>query len=530
MSIGNGGGTGFSASSIPYDETGQKYFLFYYDFNKNLNGTANEGKGDILYAGVNKHFWVGLLSTFDWKINDKWELSGGIDLRDYKGEHYREVYDLLGANKYLDRASNSSDLNNKTNPSFDRGMGDIIGYHNDGLVRWGGLFSQIEYKTDDWTIFANITGAYTGYKRIDYYKKYDLVLDDTTIYQAVGYTYGFDPAQMEFRSMLDTLYHNGEAYTMNSDEARIAQTDWFWRPSFTLKLGANYNINETLNVFFNTGLLNTSPRFANVYDYNNKLYAEIANERIRAFELGYSYYNTRLTFNLNGYLTEWENKPASRNPTVLDSETGDLRKVNIKGMDALHKGIEAELGIHIADNILSETVLSFGDWIWTSAETAELVDPSTGNVVDSISFDARGIKVGDAAQTQIRESIRWEIIEDLYIRASFTYYGNHFSDFDPFSLDPNDPTAVDENGDPKQSWEIPDYYLVDVAGGYSFKIKNSTVTFRLNVLNLLNQTYISDASNNDRYINQPYNSFDARSAAVFFGMGRRFMTSIQVKF
>jgi outer membrane receptor protein involved in Fe transport len=50
------------------------------------------------------------------------------------------------------------------------------------------------------------------------------------------------------------------------------------------------------------------------------------------------------------------------------------------------------------------------------------------------------------------------------------------------------------------------------------------------VLNLFNQTYISDAQNNDQYTGQSWNDFDARSAGVFFGMGRRFMTSIQFKF
>jgi outer membrane receptor protein involved in Fe transport len=53
---------------------------------------------------------------------------------------------------------------------------------------------------------------------------------------------------------------------------------------------------------------------------------------------------------------------------------------------------------------------------------------------------------------------------------------------------------------------------------------------RLSVLNVLDQAYISDAQNNDRYVGQSWNSFDARSAAVFFGMGRRFMTSLAISF
>ncbi|MDP3442816.1 MAG: hypothetical protein Q8T08_08155, partial [Ignavibacteria bacterium] len=55
-------------------------------------------------------------------------------------------------------------------------------------------------------------------------------------------------------------------------------------------------------------------------------------------------------------------------------------------------------------------------------------------------------------------------------------------------------------------------------------------TIRLNVLNALNTDYISDAKNNDTYIQQPYNTFDARSASVFMGSGTQFTTSLKIVF
>ena len=60
-------------------------------------------------------------------------------------------------------------------------------------------------------------------------------------------------------------------------------------PRFTVKLGANWNITESHNVFFNTGVLSKAPRFQNVFDYDNNLYDLIENEDIRAFEIGYGY-------------------------------------------------------------------------------------------------------------------------------------------------------------------------------------------------------------------------------------------------
>jgi len=521
LSIGSGGGTGItSSSSLPYMADGTKNFQQIYDNNMKTNGTNLAGTGDILHSAINNHTWFGILSNADWKISNSWKLSGGIDLRDYKGEHYREAYDMLGAEFYLDRGNNNAGLNNHTRPDLERYEGDILGYHNDGLVRWGGLFSQLEFKQGNWTAFLNLTAAYTGYKRIDYFKKYDLVFDDTIINQAVGYTRKFDPNQMAFASFMDTLYHNGQAYTMNSPEARVAQSDWHWIPGYTIKLGANYNLSETMNVFFNTGYLNKAPRFNNVFDYNNFLYRDIRNELIKAFELGYSFYNTKFTINLNAY---------TGGGSILIDDV--LYRVNINGMDALHKGVELEMGYRINPYLLSETVVSVGDWRWTSADSAQLINPNTGVVEDMIFFDARGLKVGDAAQLQLRESLRWQITKAIYVRSSITFFGNHFANFDPFTLDPvKNPKSFDDEGNPRQSWEIPNYYLVDFSAGYSFNYKKTKINIRLNVLNLLDEAYISDARNNDQYTGQSWNDFDARSAGVFFGMGRRFMTSIQIKF
>ena len=50
-----------------------------------------------------------------------------------QGEHYQEVYDLLGGDYFIDDA-------NKTQTSLIKTVGDKISYNYDGLVKWyGGL-------------------------------------------------------------------------------------------------------------------------------------------------------------------------------------------------------------------------------------------------------------------------------------------------------------------------------------------------------------------------------------------------------
>jgi len=512
LSIGSGGGNSFSNSSSLDVDTKQVDLQNTYNSNLNIIGPHYLNKTklseDIMRNAVNNHFWLGLLSTFDYKINDAFSLSGGIDLRTYKGEHYREVDDLLGGNYFLDDGNVNEDKNTH---KYD---GDRIGYNNDALVRWGGLFAQLKYQNGSLTTFINLTTSLSGYKRIDYFIPKTLVVGDTVL----KIEYGKD------------VEYNGEIYNHNSPGLQTNETDWKYIPGFTVKGGANYNLNETMNVFMNLGYLSKSQRFQNVFTRENQLFLEIKNEKVKAIEIGYSYVLPRMTFNFNAYYTVWDNKPADRTHYMPDPN--DLTKrlaVNINNMNALHKGVEFEFAYRITKNLTFESLLSLGDWKWTSADTA-LVYDDNGKFVGKQAFDARGLYVGDAAQFQNRESLRWEIMKGLYVSGSFTWFGKHYAEFNPIDFDPadEDSNSFDENGNPRQSWKIPNYYMVDFHAGYSWWVKKVGFQLRGSVLNALNDSYVTDAQNNDTYLGLGTSDFDANSASVFMGTGRRFNISLRV--
>ena len=55
----------------------------------------------IIRNSVNQHFWYGYLGTAEYHLSDIYKLTFGTDLRYYKGEHWREVRNLLGADYYV---------------------------------------------------------------------------------------------------------------------------------------------------------------------------------------------------------------------------------------------------------------------------------------------------------------------------------------------------------------------------------------------------------------------------------------------
>ncbi|MFA9388243.1 MAG: TonB-dependent receptor [Prolixibacteraceae bacterium] len=512
MSIGTGGGDGTRSSiketqlvSDPTrDDYGQINWQKIYDTNSKPTKTAfgyippiNDDYSDSLYESDNylvrsnnDHFWVGYLGTGTYKVNDMLTISGGVDARYYNGTHYQTIKDLFGGDYAVDQNDSRIDYT-ETPLEAMRYVGDTVYFYDKGLVRWAGLFGQAEYTTDFISTFINISTAYTGYKKEDYYGN------------------------------------------LNSP--------WVFTPSFTFKTGANFNISKHSNVFFNLGYLSKTRDFKYFFlGYTAELSSDTENEKVKAIELGYHYSSSRFSANVNGYFTQWQNKPTNRvystyilKPGDVGFNTDDLEKNNIRtfadmpGMDALHMGIEFDFAYKILHNLDLQGLLSVGDWTWDKAiQGLQFYNDDTHQPTHQIDFDATGIHVGDAAQTQFGLALRYEPIKDFYLSGRMTYFDRYYADFSPES-------TTDEDGNPVDSWKLPSYTLVDLHAGYKFrfkKMKKVHFNWRVNVLNALNTEYISDAVNNDSYSALPYQDFDAKSATVFFGAPRNISTSIGIRF
>lgn len=518
VSIGRGGGSGIRNSSID-PETGLLNAQFLYDNNTtgdfgpnidaDISTTELFGNSNV-FQNVNNHFWYGLLSTATYIKNDYLTYSGGIDLRSYEGEHYRQVYNLLDADYAKDLPGSQNDNKRQFRE------GDKYLFHDLGKVIWGGGFGQVEYKKDLWSIFGSASVSVSGYQGVDYFRKKIVTVD------GIDYEVGYN----------DTVTVNNKTYTRDSEELEYYASEWVALPGFTIKTGANYIFDEYSNAFINLGYLSNVPKFNNVIDQNNEVVNNIVNEKVRAIELGYAFKKNKLAVNVNTYATNWRDRPFVVRRVGEDNETFNA---NIT-MDALHLGAELEVAYKINRIITLEGMIALGDWRWQSKkdsitfldDAGNTITDQTGNI-QYASFDARGVSVGDAAQTQLGVKIRLDITKRLYIKSQYTWFDRNFANFEPAGLE-------GENAG-RQSWQMPSYGLMDLHLGYGFPVKNTGIkgstpylNFRLSVLNLLDEIYIADAQNNDRFTGQTGNNFDAESAAVFYGLGRRFNASIQLEF
>lgn len=537
-SFGNGGGT--APININNTADGQLNLQAAYNANKytadDING-YRESRGWIR-TSENTHAWYGFLSTLSYAVKKNLLFSGGMDLRTYKGGHTQRVYDLLGG----EFVRNSADKNSGST-KFE---GDIAGRNFDSRIRWAGLFMLAELTTGKLKTFVNISGIYTGYSREDKLRRKDILLDDKIYGEAVGngdklFVSGDDTMTYHVSTgqSLSSMHESGDTvfvvryaannpnekdtaflinpvtYTNESSESRFARTPWKWIMGYTAKAGANYNFSNKLNAFVNGGILSRPSRFDNVFSFSNTLLSSQKNEQIISAEMGISWGDKIKDLTLNSYHTWWNNKPVDRAFTYVDPK-GNEYSANVNGINAVHKGIELEGSYALFKWFTAEAAASVGEWRWTSEASAYFYDDA-GNLLDSTTFDPTGVRVGDAAQVTYSASVRLQPYKGFFIKPSWSYFGTQYSNFNPQSLQ-----WANERRSP---WQMPDYYLVDCFLGYNFKFQGIRFGLNAAILNVFDQMVITDAENN-----WTGTFFDAQSAGVFFGPGRRISFGLTASF
>ncbi len=291
ISFGTGGGGGTFGESSNFDiRRGGKYGYIDLEAITDINEeVAANGEGSVSYlrASRNDHKWFGLMSIVTKEIGSDLVITGGIDLRHYRGKHFREITNLLGGNYVVD----NSDINN---PNRVIGVGDKFDYHDNGIVGWLGAFAQAEYTIGDLSSFLSVSASNTNYKRKDYYQ----------------YTPGNQVS---------------DAYNFLG---------------YTAKAGLNYNLNNNHNVFLNVGYFERAPFFDTVFSaYDKTGNADAENEKVLGVELGYGIRYRNAGVNFNVYRTNWVDKAFS---TRIQVPSGEEIYANILGVNALHQGFEVE--------------------------------------------------------------------------------------------------------------------------------------------------------------------------------------------
>jgi len=416
------------------------------------------GAEAYLRASRNDHSWFGVLSTLKTDLNEKLSLIAGIDLRDYTGKHFSEVTDLLGA----DYAFDNSNVNN---PNAALQVGDKRDYWNDGEVGWQGLFTQLEYDKDNIAGFISAAVSNTSYRRVDYFQ--------------------YLPGNQE--------------------------TDKYNFTGYSIKGGANYNINDTHNVFANIGYFEKAPGFDAVFLQfdNDHINADAENQKIFSTELGYGFRGATFAANVNIYRTEWKDRTLTRG---FQNPDGSFNSANILGVNAIHQGAEFDFTYRPGNKLSVVGMLSLGDWTWDNDVTNVQIFDEEQNLVQTVDLFIAGLKVSDAAQTTASLGFDYELMDKTNFTVDFNYFADLYARYDPNSRGSVGP----------QAWKAPNYTTFDMSVRHGFKIGDLDATLIGRMNNVFDTQYIADATDGNGSVDE--------TALVWYGYGRTFNVSAKIKF
>ena len=443
------------------------------------NGYSDDGvfkSGMIRRASMNSHNWVGGISNLN--INaDKMRYSIGVDLRNYKGFHYRTLNNLMGFDGYYSTGNKNSagqiiETVIEASPFNNTGLqGPKIDYYNIGYVGWQGVNGLAEYSGDKLTAVLQAGLSNQSFQREDLFDQPGTPLSEK---KNVGGGY--------------------------------------------LKGGANLNLNENSNVFLNAGYISRQPNFDGVFpNYANVVNKDLQNEKIQSIELGYGYIGNGFKLNVNVYSTVWGNRFVSRS---LSNQQGVDGFAQFNDIDVVHNGIEIEGQYRPSGSTKIRGMLSIGDWTYTKDFEAELFDDNQ-QLVGTGTLYLEGAKVGDAAQFVAYVGIDQRFGEKINVDLDYRFVDGLYADYsitDSAFTEANNPGAL----------KLPSYGLVDLGATFRF---SSGWSLRANINNLLNTVYIAESNSNIHASagSDTWNGIDKQNS-VWFGFGRTWNLSLRYQF
>lgn len=521
-SFGRGGGTGDRGNRIR-TEDGYIDYDAIYAFNESVpNGEGGyfaAGNGYITRSSMNLHNWFGMVSNLEKQLSENLKLNVGFDLRTYYGKHFRivenfhglkswrenirlrdqnnnhETYGSFGTYKFVETTTDlSANPWAATFANFDED--EKIAYSNDERISYGGIFAQLEYATDNYSVFFQGALNNQWHQRFDHYQYADQSLIDGTSTQNV-------------------LDDDGNPVPLPDGITDGVDSEIVSNLGFNLKGGGSFIIDESNSVYANIGLYSRQPFHDNIFpQFTNQIFPLTENETIFGLELGYSYKSPFFSANLNLYRTNWKDRVTGTSfveNDVVFFETGF-------GVEQLHYGLEVDFIASPFSYIDFRGFMSIGDWQYKGSAFTQVRDEEQ-NIISTEEREVDGGKVGDAAQFTAGLGVVIDFTSSLSFDSDIRYYDNLYSNVGPV----------------KENLKLPSYQLVDAGISYRMmlgKDKDKSLTMRANVNNVFDYVYLSELRTNI----QPgdgngelYNGIDTANQG-YFGWGRTWNLQLRYNF
>jgi hypothetical protein len=493
------------------------------------NKSTHDGRSVyILYEDRTDDKLISANSVISSQLADNIVFNGGVTFRNLKSHNFANVLDLLGGQYYKDFDNfqagdeQQSDLNNPNRRVVE---GDKFAYNYNLLANTVDAFTQFKFT----------------YKKVDFYLAQNY---SRSQYQREG------------------LYRNG-LYPSNSFGKSNKQVF----ENFGFKGGLVYKLSGQQYFSVNAAYMTKAPDMRDVFPnvrLNNNAIVDLQSENINSYDVSYIIRAPKFKSRLTAFHSMIRNSTETSfffGEGIFDNADGD-------GGDAFvaetvtnieKRNIGAELGIEyqLTATIKLTASGAYGEYTYNNNPNVFLNNDNlasatnTNPLVDFGQASLKGYRISGTPQTAASFGVEYRDPRFWWIGANANYLANNYMDVsallrtDNFFTNPNDPYLEDlpfPEVSPERAKELlsqekfESFYLVNLIGGKSWRIKGNTVGFFASVNNVFDVQYKTggfEQSRNANYreLNQDVSSgTPAFGSKYFYGYGRTYFVNLYYNF
>ena len=287
-------------------------------------------------------------------------------------------------------------------------------------------------------------------------------------------------------------------------------------------------------------------------------------EKVQNVDLSYIYRSPIVKARLTGYYAGFQDATEigfffTQNAFGTEDNTAFVQEI-VQGIERRNMGVEMGIEAQVTPTFLVKAAASVGQNIYTNNPTIYLsgddydFDINDG-FVEGNDLEARGKRtvflenyhVAGGPERAFQVGFEYRDPEFWWVGATTNYFSNAYVDVsnlrrsEDFALDTD--LQIFANYDEEvarqllQQEELDDYFLVNIVGGKSWKIKQYYVGFFATVNNVLNQEYRTGGFEDSRRANYQQQLEEQNSAGgpqfgnrYFFGNGTTYYLNLYVRF
>ncbi|MFN0213529.1 MAG: hypothetical protein ACKVT2_04680, partial [Saprospiraceae bacterium] len=447
---------------------------------------------------------IGFNAMLNQQLNTRSKIQAGAGYRWYKGQNFKVVDDLLGADYWYDINRFASqdfpgeldkEQNDLLNPNNVVREGDVFGYNYDENIRSGNTWIQM---TTDLRRFQVFFGGEIGVNQF------------------------WRTGNMQNGRFVENSLGNSEKQSFFT---------------YGAKGGVTYKINGR-NYLYANGFIGTKPpQFRDIFlspRNRNDVVPGVDPYSVQSIEGGFIHRAPKLRARITGYLTKFNDEVESN--LFFAQLLGEFSTVVRTGVDREHMGLEAAFEWKPLPSWVFYGATNLGYYHYTSRPLMFQNADNTGTVgLDSIVIYQKNFLVPRTPQTAASLGLKYEGKRFWFASLSLNWVDNFWFFFDPtrrraeavLGLEPGSPiweTVINQR-------KAPAAYTLDFFGGKSWKINDVFLFLNVGVNNILDNKNII-VSGREAYLNAFGREFDNAqlySHEVQYGIGLNYFVSLGVR-